>query len=40
MEVVCVHLWKDAEERKNVQRHEDFWRCENLETVLYGKIML
>jgi len=30
---VCVHLWKDAVERKNARGHKDFGHCENSETV-------
>lgn len=33
MKAVCVHLWKDAEERKNARGHKDFGHCENSETV-------
>ena len=33
MKAVCVHLWKDAEERKNARRHKDFGHCENSGTV-------
>jgi len=33
MKAVCVHLWKDAVERKNARGHKDFGHCENSETV-------
>lgn len=33
MKAVCVHLWKDAEERKNARGHKDFGHCENSETM-------
>ena len=33
MKAVCVHLWKDAEERENTRGHKDFGHCENSETV-------
>jgi len=33
MKAVCVHLWKDAVERKNARGHKDFGHCENSETM-------
>jgi len=33
IKAVSVHLWKDAEERKNARGHKDFGHCENSETV-------
>ena len=31
---VYVHLFKDAEERKNARRHKDFGHCKKSDTVL------
>lgn len=33
MKAVCVHLWKDAEERKNARGHKDFGHFMKSETV-------
>ena len=33
IKAISVHLWKDAEERKNARGHKDFGHCENSETV-------
>ena len=30
---IYVHLWKDAEERKNARIRKDFGHCENMETM-------
>lgn len=33
MKAICVHLWKDAEERKNARGHKDFGHFMKSETV-------